>query len=407
MKIPYLIGIKAYGILIFFASLFNSKAKKRLEGQRKVFSFLSENIDSKEHHKYIWFHAASLGEFEQGRPIIEKLKLIRPEYKILLTFFSPSGYEVRKNYEGADLVCYLPLDTPSNVKRFINIVKPQKAIFIKYEFWPNFLLYCKKHRIPTYVVSANFRQDQIFFKWYGSKYASVLRTFEQIFVQDIESKFLLKKIGVENVEVAGDTRFDRVIEIAGGKKDLPIVKEFKSDKKLIIAGSSWPKDEDMLIEYLQENLSVKLLIAPHEIHESHLADIENKLNVPFIRYSNATIENVKDASCLIIDCFGLLSSLYQYANIAYIGGGFGVGIHNIIEAAVYGIPVVFGPNYEKFREARELVAKGGAFSIHEYWQLQSTFDWMLLDEGNTGRICYEYVHENQGATEKIMNCIFS
>ena len=407
MKIPYLLGLKVYGVLIAFASLFNEKAKKRFEGQRKIFSFLSENIDAKSNEKYVWFHAASLGEFEQGRPMMEKLRKSYPEYKILLTFFSPSGYEVRKNYEGADLVCYLPLDIPSNVKRFLNLVKPEKVIFIKYEFWPNFLLYCKKHNIPTYVVSANFRADQIFFKWYGARYASVLKAFKKIFVQDQDSKTLLESIGVKDVEIAGDTRFDRVIEIAEAKKDLPLVKSFKGENKLIIAGSSWPKDEDLLIQYLADNDNVKMLIAPHEIHESHIADIESKLNFASVRYSKADVESVVNARCLIVDSFGLLSSLYQYADVAYIGGGFGVGIHNTVEAAVYGIPVVFGPNYQKFREARELIAKGGAFSIQEYWQLQSSFDWMLLDGEKAGKISYNYVHDNKGATDKILKQIFS
>ncbi len=405
MKIPYLIGIKTYGLLIFLASFFNLKAKKRFEGQRQVFSFLKKNVDGGA--KYLWFHAASLGEFEQGRPIIEKLKTLHPEYKILLTFFSPSGYEVRKNYEGADLVCYLPLDTPSNVKRFLNLVKPVKAIFIKYEFWPNFLMYCTKHKIPTYVVSANFREDQVFFKWYGAKYAKILKGFEQIFVQDEVSRKLLSTIGVKKVVVAGDTRFDRVIEIAEAKKDLPLIDAFKAKGRLVIAGSSWPKDEDLLVEYLQENKEVKLLIAPHEIHESHISEIESKLNVPAVRYSNADVNSISKSRCLIVDSIGLLSSLYQYADVAYIGGGFGVGIHNILEAAVYGIPVVFGPNYEKFREARELVAKGGAFSVREYWQLQSTFDWLLMDGAVAGKASYDYVHINKGATDEILKQIFS
>lgn len=405
MRVSYYVGIKVYGILIFFASLFSSKAKKRLLGQRRVFYFLQENLSLEHKENYIWFHAASLGEFEQGRPIMDALKKLHPEYKIILTFFSPSGYEVRKNYIGADLVCYLPLDTPSNVKRFMNLVKPQKAIFIKYEFWPNFLRYCKKHKIPTYVISANFRPDQLFFKWYGAKYASVLKSFEDIFVQDNESKKLLKKIGIDKVVVAGDTRFDRVIEIAESKKDLPIVEAFKNGQKLIVAGSTWARDEDLLIQYFIENPDIKLLIAPHEIHSSHLSEIESKFQLKLVRYSNATLANVADANCLLIDNFGLLSSLYQYADIAYIGGGFGVGIHNVLEAAVYGVPVVYGPNYEKFREARELLALGAGFTVQEYWQLQSTFDWLLTDTV-AGEKSRRYVYENRGATETILKSIF-
>lgn len=405
MRISYYVGIKVYGILIFFASLFNSKAKKRLLGQRRVFYFLQENLSKDHNEKFIWFHAASLGEFEQGRPIMDELKKSSPEYKIILTFFSPSGYEVRKNYIGADLVCYLPLDTPSNVKRFMSLVKPKKAIFIKYEFWPNFLRYCKKHKVPTYVVSANFRSDQLFFKWYGAKYAAVLKSFECIFVQDEESKRLLNKIGLQKVAVAGDTRFDRVIEIAQERKILPIAERFKDNKKLIVAGSSWSKDEDLLIQYLKENPQCKMIIAPHEIHESHLSEIESKLGGNIVKYSKADDADLISANCLIIDNFGLLSSVYNYADIAYIGGGFGVGIHNVLEAAVYGIPVVFGPNYERFREARELITVGGGFSVQEYWQLQSTFDWLMQDE-TPGKKAKEYVYENRGATNMIISSIF-
>lgn len=394
-----------YAILIFIASFFNDKAKKRLEGQRQVFFFLKNNLSKDHNDKFIWFHAASLGEFEQGRPIMERLRSTHPEFKIILTFFSPSGYEVRKNYAGADLVCYLPLDTPSNVKRFMNLVKPQKAIFIKYEFWPNFLMYCKKHRIPTYVVSANFRPDQLFFKWYGVKYANILKSFEYLFVQDAESKKLLNKIGVHKVEIAGDTRFDRVLEIASQKKDLPLVASFKAASKLIVAGSSWPKDEDLLLQYIKENPQYKLLLAPHEIGEDHLAEIEAKAEISTVRYSKASMDDIANSSCLIIDNIGMLSSVYQYADVAYIGGGFGVGIHNILEAAVYGIPVVFGPNYEKFREARELINQGGAFSITEYWQLQSTLDWLLLGS-DAGEKARKYVETNTGATEQIVSLVF-
>lgn len=405
MKLSYNLGIHIYGFLIFLASLFNSKAKKRLLGQREVFSFLNDKIEKKSNAQYIWFHAASLGEFEQGRPVMEALKKSFPDYKILLTFFSPSGYEVRKNYIGADLVCYLPLDTPSNVKKFINIVKPVKAIFIKYEFWPNFLSYCKKYKIPTYVISASFRKEQLFFKWYGEKYASVLKSFECLFVQDENSKLLLDKIGLTKVKVAGDTRFDRVIEIASMKKELPIIDAFKDGKKMIVAGSSWPKDEDLLIKYLKENSDIKLLLAPHEIDESHLKEIESKLKTNAVRYSKATAENVTLARCLIIDNFGLLSSVYYYADITYIGGGFGVGIHNTLEAAVYGKPVLFGPNYKRFREACDLINCGGAFSVEEYDELKSKLDWLMTDV-EAGRKAYEYVRGNAGATQKIVDNIF-
>jgi 3-deoxy-D-manno-octulosonic-acid transferase len=406
MKLLYNLGIHVYGFLIFLASLFNSKAKKRLIGQRQAFTFFNEKIKDEPGVEYIWFHAASLGEFEQGRPVMEAVRKNYPGYKILLTFFSPSGYEVRKNYIGADLVGYLPLDTYLNAEKFINLIKPAKAIFIKYEFWPNFLSCCKKYNIPTYVISANFRKDQLFFKWYGKKYAEILKSFECIFVQDENSKLLLEDIAVTRVKVAGDTRFDRVVDIASARKDLPIVEAFRNGQKLIIAGSSWPKDEDLLIRYLQENKKIKLVLAPHEIDESHIQEIESKLNTSVVRYSNATGNNVSAVSCLIIDNFGLLSSIYQYADITYVGGGFGVGIHNVLEAAVYGKPVIFGVNYKRFREACDLIAYGGAFSVEDYMQLKSRFDWLLLDE-TAGKRSSEYVLKNVGATKKIVDAIFA
>lgn len=406
MKLLYNLGIYVYGFLIFLASLFTSKARKRWIGQRQAFTLLNEKIKEEPESKYIWFHAASLGEFEQGRPVMEALKNTYPRYKILLTFFSPSGYEVRKNYQGADFVCYLPLDTSSNAEKFISLLKPEKAIFIKYEFWPNFISSCRRHKIPTYVISANFRKEQLFFKWYGKKYADILKSFECLFVQDENSRNLLGEIGVSKVKVAGDTRFDRVVEIASAKKSLPIVDAFKNGQKMIIAGSSWPKDEDLLIRYLTENRKLKLLLAPHEIDESHIQEIESKLNTEVVRYSKATVDNVSSASCLIIDNFGLLSSVYQYADITYIGGGFGVGIHNTLEAAVYGKPVVFGPNYKRFREACDLIIYGGAFSIEDYEQLKVRFDWLLLDE-SAGNRASEYVSNNVGATKRIVDTIFA
>ncbi|MDR1680082.1 MAG: 3-deoxy-D-manno-octulosonic acid transferase [Prevotellaceae bacterium] len=397
MKIVYQVGIYIYGLFIFLASSFNTKAKKRWLGQRQVFNYLSKNADKSV--EYIWIHASSLGEFEQGRPIIENLKKSNPESKILLTFFSPSGYEVRKNYTGADLICYLPLDTKNNVRRFFNSVKIQKAIFIKYEFWINFLLACKKHNIPTFIVSAIFHKDQAFFKWYGKAYANVLHVFKTIFVQNEESKQLLQSIGINTAQVCGDTRFDRVIEIAEQRKPLPIVEAFKNGKKLIIAGSSWAKDEDLLIEYQQKYPDIKLLIAPHEIHESHLQEIESKLKKGFVRYSKADENTVSAADCLIIDNFGLLSSIYQYADIAYIGGGFGTGIHNVLEAAVYGVPVVWGPNYQRFAEARGLIAYGGGFSISNYTELENIFNSV---DKLAGQKASDFVQRHKGATEMIL-----
>ncbi len=363
--------------------------------------------------QYIWLHAASLGEFEQGRPIIEKIKKDYPSYKILLTFFSPSGYEVRKNYDLADIVCYLPFDRKSNVKKFLELANPDMAIFIKYEFWYNYINQLYKKNIPTYMISAIFRPDQIFFKWYGKSYGKILNFYKCICVQDENSKQLLSSIGVDNVEVCGDTRFDRVIDIKNAAKDLPVAYAFakarENEKQLtLVAGSSWPKDEDIFVEYFNRNKGTKLIIAPHEIHESHLAYIEGILKRPSIRYSIATTDNVKDYDCLIIDSFGLLSSLYRYGQVAYVGGGFGVGIHNVLEAAVYDIPVIFGPNFKKFREANQLIEAGGGYSIHD---TESFF--VLMDEfcqypevlSSFGSHAGEYVRENAGVVDQVLKIL--
>lgn len=400
----YNIGIHIYGFFIFLYSFFNEKAKKRYVGQQAVFSYLRSKFVN-DTADYIWLHAASLGEFEQGRPVIEALKQKHPEYKILLTFFSPSGFEVRKNYEGAEIICYLPLDTKSNARKFLRIVNPKKAVFIKYEFWPNLLLQCKRSAVPTYVVSSIFRENQAFFKWYGGSYSKVLKIFKHIFVQDENSKILLNNIGISNVLISGDTRFDRVISIAETRKELPRIKDFKAENRLIVAGSSWEKDEDLLIRYLKETPNVKMIIAPHEIPESHLKNIEEKIGKGVVRYSQYDIEKDTDAICMLIDNFGLLSSTYQYADIAYIGGGFGVGIHNVLEAAVYGVAVVFGPNYKQFREARDLVQLGAGFSVLNQEQLNATFNQLYTDED--ARVKAEkYVLSQRGATDRILSTIF-
>ncbi|MGL4332897.1 MAG: 3-deoxy-D-manno-octulosonic acid transferase, partial [Bacteroidales bacterium] len=340
---------------------FKEKERKLAEGQKNVFSCLEEKIDN--NASYIWFHASSLGEFEQGRPMIEKIKKEHPEYRIILTFFSPSGYEVRKNYPLADIICYLPFDTKSNVERFLNLVKPKMAIFIKYEFWLNYLQGLHKRNIPTYIISAIFRPQQLFFKPHGGWYRKMLGYFNHIYLQDENSKQLLESIGINNVTICGDTRFDRVIEVQQQAKEIPLAESFAKDQNILIAGSSWPKDEEIFIPYFNQNREIKLIIAPHEIHESHLKDIESRLERPSIRFSKATPENIASADCLIMDCFGMLSSVYRYGNVAYIGGGFGAGIHNILEAAVYGMPVIWGPNFAKFREAKGLIESGGGFSI--------------------------------------------
>ena len=396
----YLFGVKVAG-------LFSAKPAKMVKGHREVFDILRNKIDK--NARYIWFHAASLGEFEQGRPLIERIRKEHPEYKILQTFFSPSGYEVRKNYQGADLVCYLPFDTPRNVRRFVELANPCMVFFIKYEFWQNYLNELHRRGIPTYSVSSIFRRDQIFFKWYGGTYRNVLKDFDHLFVQNEASKRYLSKIGISRVTVVGDTRFDRVLQIREEAKDLPLVKMFKGDNAFtFVAGSSWGPDEDLFLEYFNSHPEMKLIIAPHVIDENHLVEIISKLKRPYVRYTRADEKNVLKVDCLIIDCFGLLSSIYRYGEVAYIGGGFGVGIHNTLEAAVYGIPVIFGPKYQKFMEAIRLLEAKGAYSIKDYDELKALLDRFQTDDvfmRETGANAGYYVTSNAGATEKIMHMI--
>jgi len=402
MNTTYNIGIYLYQFAIYIASFFNDKASKLRFGQRQAFQVLKGKIIP--NANYVWFHAASLGEFEQGRPVIEKLKLEQPDTKILLTFFSPSGYEVRKNYTGADIVCYLPLDTASNAKRFVKLVNPSKVIFIKYEFWPNYLLELQSAKVPVYSISAIFRPQQVFFKWYGQWYRNLLSTFKHIFVQDESSLQLLEKYEITNVSVAGDTRFDRVYDLFKQAKQLPLIADFCKGSKVLVAGSSWGKDEEILVRYQIEHPDLKLILVPHEIHKAHIDAISELLDGKLIRYSEANSSNIQSFNCLVVDTIGILSSIYRYATVAYIGGGFGVGIHNTLEAAVYGVPVVFGPNYQKFREARELIEVGGAFSINNYESLKFQLDKLLLDT-NAGNCAGEYVKKNTGATELIMSVL--
>ena len=388
------------------AALFSDKPAKMVKGHRDAFELLKSKIDR--NARYIWFHAASLGEFEQGRPLIERIRKDYPQYKILQTFFSPSGYEVRKNYDGADIVCYLPFDTPSNVRKFIDLVNPCMVFFVKYEFWQNYLNELYKRSIPVYSVSSIFRPGQVFFRWYGKSYQQVLKTFAHLFVQNQESKKLLAGIGVNNTTVVGDTRFDRVLDICAAAKQLPLVQKFKGDALTFVAGSSWGPDEDIFIKYFNAHPEMKLIIAPHVVNDSHMKEIMAKLNRPCIRYTQATEENVQQADCLIIDCYGLLSSIYRYGEISYIGGGFGVGIHNVLEAAVYGIPVIFGPNNKKFREAQHLLANKGGFEINGYEDFETLMDKFLADEAylkQSGKSAGDYVKNNSGAMEKIMNCV--
>ena len=390
---------------VAIASLFNKKVKKMWAGERQAVKVLKEKVDPEA--RYIWFHAASLGEFEQGRPLIEHLRETHPEYKILLTFFSPSGYEVRKNYEGADIICYLPLDTIRNARRFLRAVKPVMAFFIKYEFWYNYLHILQHRGVPTYSVSSIFRPDQIFFQWYGRQYGRVLKCFTHFFVQNMESKALLAKLGITDVDVVGDTRFDRVLQIKEASKQLPIVEQFTAHaQKVFVAGSSWLPDEEIFIKYFDIHKDWKLIIAPHVISDEHLSQIFELLKGRrVVRYTEATEENVKDAEVLIIDCCGLLSSIYHYGTVSYVGGGFGVGIHNVLEAAVWDIPVVFGPNNKHFQEAQGLMLVQGGFEINDY---QSFRDLMMRFETdasflqNAGENAGAFVKSRAGATAKVM-----
>jgi len=397
----YLLGVAVY-------SLFNEKVRKMWRGERDAFRILREKVDP--NAKYVWFHAASLGEFEQGRPLMEQLRREHPEYKILLTFFSPSGYEVRKDYEGADIICYLPLDTITNARRFLRIIRPVMAFFIKYEFWYNYLHILKHREVPVYSVSSIFRPDQIFFKWYGCQYGRVLNCFTHFFVQNAISKELLAKIGICNVTIVGDTRFDRVLQIKEAAKRLQIVETFKQDAKVFVAGSSWPPDEEIFIPYFKAHKDWKLIIAPHVIGEDHLKQIEKLLDGrKVLRYTAAKDEQeIKEAEVLIIDCFGLLSSIYHYGEIAYVGGGFGVGIHNVLEAAVWDVPVFFGPNNQKFQEAQGLKAAGGGFDFSTYEQFASQMDLFLTDQEKlktAGDSAGKFVQSLAGATKKVLSSV--
>lgn len=413
-----------YNIVIYFvlwgiaiASLFNEKVRKMWRGEREAFKILKQKVDP--NAKYIWFHAASLGEFEQGRPLMERIRKDYPQYKILLTFYSPSGYEVRKNYEGADIICYMPVDTRLNAIRFLRLVRPVMAFFIKYEFWSNFLHILKHRNIPTYSVSSIFREDQVFFKWYGRSYAGVLKCFTRFFVQNEESKRLLEGIGITAVDVVGDTRFDRVLQIKEAAKQLPICEAFRTgvassqsadvphhDFKVFVAGSSWPPDENIFIPFFNEHKDWRLLIAPHVIAEEHLKLIFSLIKgKKVVRYTQTTPAEAAEADVLIIDCFGLLSSMYNYGDVAYIGGGFGVGIHNTLEAAVWNMPVIFGPNNKKFQEAQGLLKSGGGFEINTYEDFSGLMSSLMNDENflkQAGDKAGAFVAHLAGATDKVL-----
>ncbi|MBR6035975.1 MAG: 3-deoxy-D-manno-octulosonic acid transferase [Bacteroidaceae bacterium] len=419
----YTIGLYIFTLGMIIAALFHKKARKMVVGISQTYSLLRRHI--KKTDRVVWFHAASLGEFEQGRPLMERLHKECPEYKILLTFFSPSGYEVRKDYEGADLVCYLPFDTPGNALSFLRLAHPEIAIFIKYEFWTNYLVTCRRKGIKTYSVSSIFRPDQYFFKWHlFGKYPTLkpIRQFDHLFVQNEISKQILAEHGINNVTVVGDTRLDRVIAIKDAAAPLPLVEQFVGDAPCFVAGSSWGPDEEIYIPYFGQHKDWKLIIAPHVISESHLKDIEQLLDdngFAHVRYtelennpnafpSTELSDEVKGAA-LIINCFGKLSSIYRYGKVALVGGGFGVGIHNVPEAAVYGIPVIFGPNNQKFREAQALKACGGSFEYQDEASFAALMDNFINDSEalrKAGEMAGGYINANAGAADKCFTAIF-
>ncbi len=410
MNFLYNTGIHLYSIGARIASRTNPKAKKMTEGQKSTFGHLRATLPAD--GRTIWIHASSLGEFEQGRPLIERLRRLHPDRKILLTFFSPSGYEVRKNYPMADAVAYLPFDTPRNARRFIETVRPSVAIFIKYEFWGNYLQQLHKAAVPVYIISAIFRQGQIFFRPWGGMFRRMLRRFDRIYLQDNESQKLLSGIGIDNTVVAGDTRFDRVTDVMAQTFDIAGGENLRS---FIIFGSSWGADEANYIPWLNANRDVKFIIAPHEFDEARVAALCNAIDgnvIPLSQWERHIADNgtpPEHIRGIIVDCFGKLSSLYRYASVAYIGGGHGAGIHNINEAAVYGIPVVFGPNYHKFKEARDLIALKGAFSVNNAATTARTLDRLLADNEfreKAGKTAGQYIADNIGATDRIFSDIF-
>jgi len=398
-----------YIFLVWIASLFgHRKARLLLQGQRKATDELRLRLfhmpKSKER---IWIHVSSVGEFEQARPIIERLRKEKPGVQIILTFFSPSGYTLRKDYDKVDAVSYLPFATRRKARMFVDVVNPSMAIFVKYEFWPAYLRELKRRGVKTYSISAIFREKQLFFRWWGKPYLNLLRSFTAIYVQDGSSARLLQSHGIEHVEVAGDTRFDRVHAIAQQAKDIPQIARFASScDKMIIAGSTWLPDEKLLSRYVDETPDVKLVIAPHEIHEAHLHEMFQLFEGRYVRLTQATVNNLDVTRVLVVDTIGILSSIYRYGQVAYIGGGFGVGIHNTIEAAVFGMPVLFGPNYTNYREACALTEAGGARSVKNYREFKAAMDEAFADHEAMGKKASDYVVSELGATDKIYEALF-
>lgn len=410
MNALYDISIFLYSILIKLTAPFNIKAKQISTGRAQAFKYLKAKI--KHDKPIVWLHCASLGEFEQGRPVIEAIRKEHSNCRILLTFFSPSGYEIRKNYDQADYICYLPADTPKNAKKLIDLVRPELVFFVKYEFWHHYINQLKKQNIPLFLISAIFRENQLFFKntWWAKWYRQMLFGFEHLFVQDNQSVELLARIGVSRVTRAGDTRFDRVAEIARNGKQIPLVERFKGNSQLVIAGSTWKPDEELLAQYIHSHPETKFIIAPHETKKVNIERLINLLKTPVVCYTEATENSVLNKQVLIIDTIGLLSSIYKYADLAYIGGGFGVGIHNTLEAAIFGMPIVFGPNYLKFNEATSMVKLGVAFPVTDYESLQSVLSPLLYDDQKRNTIageCTQFTNQNLGATQIILDKVFN
>jgi 3-deoxy-D-manno-octulosonic-acid transferase len=408
MNLLYNIGIQLFGLLLRVASLKNQKASSWLKGRKGLLKAIKKEVLNVEN--IVWVHCASLGEFEQGRPLIEEIKRNYPEKKVLLTFYSPSGFEVQKNYKGADYIYYLPLDSYFNARRFVRYVNPETVFFIKYEYWFNYLSQLKKRNIPIYFVSAIFREKQLFFKWYGGWYRKMLKKATHFFVQSDLSAKLLDQIGISNYTIAGDTRFDRVIHIMENVKPLKIVESFINGDDVIVAGSSWKAEDALLNQYLRNKPKVKLILAPHEVSEENIERIMNMFGDKAILYSKVTNGIASEKQVLVIDCYGMLTSLYQYGKIAFIGGGFGVGLHNILEAATFGMPILFGPNFERFKEARELVAQNAAFSVNNIEEFNTVMNHLFNDSELIKRISEKsasYVAQNVGATQKVLDRVFN
>ena len=408
MLFLYNLIVQIASFLLKIVAVFSPKIKLFVEGRKSVFEILESKINAND--KTIWFHAASLGEYEQGLPVIERIKEKFPNHKIVLTFFSPSGYEVRKNNLVADVTVYLPLDTKKNALQFLSIVRPEMVFFIKYEYWPNYLTELRKLGIPTYLISGIFRKNQLFFKWYGGFYRTALNTFTYFFVQNESSKKLLLELGKTNVAVSGDTRFDRVASILEKDNSLDFIETFKNDTLTIVAGSSWPKDENLLVDYInQTSEKIKFIIAPHNIKEEQIQELKNSIFKKVVLFSEKSTKNLADFDVFIIDTIGILTKIYSYADIAYVGGGFGnPGVHNILEPATFGVPIVIGPNFSHFAEATALVNREGCIPISNKKELMDAFSNLIANDNirhEKGHICNTFVQMNKGATDIIMKKI--